>query len=381
MNEPQRAAPQTARPRRVGGALADVPSLRALGYSARWQAVFEPFVEQGLTPARVIRTDRGSTLIAVPDGIVRAQLSARLLKAARGTADMPAVGDWVAVLTGDALELPLIEAVLDRASAITRGDPGKASDVQVLAANIDTVFVVHPIADEPNLRRIERELSLAWDSGAIPVVVLTKADLSADPEAARLAVESIAIGVDVLVTNALSGDSADLLLASITDHRTAVLVGPSGAGKSTLINGLLGEQRQATREVRVGDGRGRHTTVARELVQMPGGGVLIDTPGLRALGMTGSEEGIASVFPDIEGLAGSCRFRDCTHSEEPGCAVRAAAESGELPPERLASYHKLLREAQLVAAKSDARLKAAESRKAKIMGRAIKDYHKRTGRG
>ena len=360
--------------------MADISSLQALGYSPRWQALFEPFAEQGLTPARVIRTDRGSALIAMPAGIVRAQLSARLLKAARGTADMPAVGDWVAVLTDDDLELLLIEGLLDRASAITRGDPGKASDVQVLAANIDTVFVVHPIVDPPNLRRIERELSLAWDSGAVPVVVLTKADLSADPEAARAAVESIAIGVDVLVTNALSGESAELLLAYITGHRTAVLVGPSGAGKSTLINGLLGEQRQATREVRVGDGRGRHTTVARELVQMPGGGVLIDTPGLRALGLTGSEEGIASVFPDVEGLAGSCRFRDCTHNDEPGCAVRAAVESGELPPERLASYHKLLREAQLVAAKSDARLRAAESRKAKIMGRAIKDYHKRTGR-
>ena len=361
--------------------MADIPTLRALGYSPRWQALFEPFIPQGLTPARVIRTDRGSALIATPGGIVRAQLSPRLLKAARGSTAMPAVGDWVAVLVGDDLEAPLIEAVLERASAITRGDPGKASDVQVLAANIDTVFVVHPIADPPNLRRIERELSLAWDSGAAPVVVLTKADLSGDPEAARLATESVAIGVDVLVTNALAGESAELLLAYITGHRTAVLVGPSGAGKSTLINGLLGEQRQATREVRVGDGRGRHTTVARELIQMPRGGVLIDTPGLRALGLTGSEEGIASVFPDIEELADSCRFRDCTHSDEPGCAVRAAADSGALPPERLASYHKLLREAQVVAAKTDARLRAAESRKSKIMGRAIKDYHKRTGRG
>jgi len=361
--------------------LPDLTVLQALGYSPRWQALFEPFAGQGLTPARVIRSDRGSALIATPEGIVRGQPSARLSKAARGSVDMPATGDWVAVLPDDGLDLPLIEAVLERASAITRGDPGKASDVQVLAANIDTVFVVHPIAEPPNLRRIERELSLAWDSGAVPVVVLTKADLSADSEAARQATESVALGVDVLVTNALAGESAELLLAYITDHRTAVLVGPSGAGKSTLINGLLGEQRQATRDVRVGDGRGRHTTVARELIQMPRGGVLIDTPGLRALGLTGSEDGIAAVFPDIEEISESCRFRDCTHEHEPGCAVRTAVESGSLPPERLASYHKLLSEAQAVAAKTDARLRAQRERKSKMISKAARDYFKRSGGG
>jgi ribosome biogenesis GTPase len=357
----------------------DILALETLGYSPHWQALFEPLVEQGLTPARVIRSDRGSLLIATPAGIARAQLSARLFKTVRGSAGMPAVGDWVAVLTGDDPDAMLIEAVLERTSAITRGDPGRASEVQVLAANIDTVFVVHPIAAPPNLRRIERELSLAWDSGAVPVVVLTKADLSLSVGEARSAVESIALDVDVLVTNALSGDSAELLLTYITGHRTAVLVGPSGAGKSTLINGLLGEQRQATREVRVGDGKGRHTTVARELIQMPHGGVLIDTPGIRALGMTGSEEGIASVFPDIELFSRGCRFRDCAHNDEPGCAVRAAVESGELSPERLASYHKLLSEAQDVAAKTDARRRAAEGRKSKGSGRAARDYHKRTG--
>jgi ribosome biogenesis GTPase / thiamine phosphate phosphatase len=261
----------------------------------------------------------------------------------------------VAVRVTGHLDAPLIEAVLDRASAITRGDPGKTSDVQVLAANIDTVFVVHPIGEPPNLRRIERELSVAWDSGAVPVVVLTKADLSADPDAARAAVESVALGADVLAMNALAGEGIQPILAYISAHRTAVLVGPSGAGKSTLINSLLGEQRQATREVRVSDGKGMHTTVARELIQMPGGGVLIDTPGLRAFGLTGSEEGIASVFPEIEQFARSCRFRDCTHADEPGCAVRAAIEAGALPAERLASYHKLMSEAQSVAAKTDGR--------------------------
>jgi ribosome biogenesis GTPase len=362
-------------------ALPDISVLRALGYSPRWEALFEPYAAQGLTPARVIRGDRGSLLIATPDGVVRAKPSARLLKSVSGAADLPAVGDWVAVLASARLDAPLIESVLERASAITRGDPGKTSDVQVLAANIDTVFVVHPIVDAPNVRRIERELSVAWDSGAVPVVVLTKADLSADPDAARAAVESVALGADVLVMNALAGDAIQLVLAYISDHRTAVLVGPSGAGKSTLINSLLGEQRQATREVRVSDGRGMHTTVARELIQMPGGGLLIDTPGLRAFGLTGSEEGITSVFSEIDQASRSCHFRDCTHNDEPGCAVRAAVESGALPPERLASYHKLMGEAQSAAAKTDVRLRAEKERKEKIVHKAAKDYYKRTGRG
>ena len=245
----------------------------------------------------MIRGDRGSVLLATPDGVAHAKPSSRLAKSVSSAAGLPAVGDWVAVRVTDGLDAPLIEAVLERISAITRGDPGGTSDVQVLAANIDTVFVVHPIVELPNLRRIERELSVAWDSGAVPVVVLTKADLSADPDAARAAVESVALGADVLVTNALAGDGIRPILEYISAHRTAVLVGPSGAGKSTLINSLLGEQRQATREVRVSDGKGMHTTVARELIPMPGGGVLIDTPGLRAFGLTGSEEGISWSSP------------------------------------------------------------------------------------
>jgi len=361
--------------------LPDTSALRTLGYSPRWELLFAPHAEEGLTPARVIRGDRGSLLLATPEGVVHAKPSARLLKSVNSAADLPAVGDWVAVLGSNGLDISLIESVLERASAITRGDPGKTSDVQVLAANIDTVFVVHPIADSPNLRRIERELSVAWDSGAVPVVVLTKADLSADPDAARAAVESVALGADVLVTNALDGDGIQPILEYISHHRTAVLVGPSGAGKSTLINSLLGEQRQATREVRLSDGRGMHTTVARELIQMPDGGVLIDTPGLRAFGLTGSEEGIASVFSEIDEASQSCRFRTCTHHDEPGCAVRAAVESGTLPPERLASYHKLMGEAQFAAAKTDARLRAERERKWKLIRKAAKNYHKQTGRG
>jgi ribosome biogenesis GTPase / thiamine phosphate phosphatase len=354
--------------------------LEELGYSEHWRVLFEPHGAADLRPARVVRSDRGSALVDTADGIVRAKTSARLLKAASRSADLPAVGDWVGVLVQDDLDVPLIDAVLPRTSAITRGDPGKTSDAQVLAANIDIVFVVDSIVDSPNLRRIERELSLAWESGAIPVVVLTKADLSIDAESARAAVESIALGVDVIVINALAPDDLGQLLARVTPDRTAVLVGPSGAGKSTIINGLLGEHRQATHEVRLSDGRGRHTTVARELVRMPGGGVLIDTPGLRALALTGSEEGISSAFADIEEIAGSCRFADCTHNGEPDCAVQSAAESGELASERLSSYHKLVRETRVAAAKTDVRLRKEEDRKSKVISKAAKDYFKRTGR-
>jgi ribosome biogenesis GTPase len=355
--------------------------LEELGLSPRWEALFAPHARQGLILARVVRCDRGSALIATEGGVVRAKPATRLLKTAKGPADLPAVGDWVAALAPEDLDVPLIEAVLERASAITRGDPGRTSDLQVLAANIDTVFVVHPIAEAPNLRRIERELSLAWVSGAVPVVVLTKADLSVDPEAARAAVQAVAPGSDVLLVNALTGDGVEPLLGCLAGRRTAVLIGPSGAGKSTIINSLLGEERQATRTVRVQDGRGRHTTVARELIAVPRGGVLIDTPGLRAIGLTGSEEGIASAFPEIDAAALSCRFRDCTHRDEPGCAVTAAVASGDLPAERLASYHKLLREAQVAAMKTDARLRAEEDRKWKIIHKAARDFYKRTGRG
>jgi ribosome biogenesis GTPase / thiamine phosphate phosphatase len=358
----------------------DSIELQKLGYSSRWQALFEPYAGRDLIIGRVIRVDRGSSLIATSGGVVRAKPSARLFKSAGGAADLPAVGDWVAARVSGDLELSLIEAVLERTSAITRGEPGKASDVQVLAANIDFVFVVHPIAEAPNVRRIERELSLVWDSGATAVVVLTKADLSVDPEAARGEVEAVGLGADVLVINARAADGAKPLLEYISGHRTAVLIGPSGAGKSTLINTLLGEDRQATREVRLSDGRGRHTTVARELIQMSDG-VLIDTPGLRELGLTGSQEGIVGAFPEIEELARSCRFRDCAHDSEPGCAVTAAVESGALAPERLAAYHKLVREAQVAAAKTDARLRAGEERKRKAVNKAAKSYYKRTGGG
>jgi ribosome biogenesis GTPase len=360
--------------------VSDIPALHPLGYSPRWQALFAQFDSIDSYPARVVRADRGMVLIAGPDGLFRAKPSTALVKAARGPVDLPAVGDWVVAHAPQGIDVPLIEAVLARTSAITRGDPGAPSVVQILAANVDIAFLVHPIDAEPNLRRIERELSLIWDSGAVPAIVLTKADASIAPDAALAAVEAVAIGCEVIVTSAVTGLGVDSLPSYIEGGKTAVLLGPSGAGKSTLINALLGESRQETGEVRMSDHRGRHTTVVRELIQLPGGGILIDTPGLRALALTGSDAGIASTFPEIEEAARTCRFRDCTHNDEPGCAVRAAVESGELSASRLANYHKLLREAEVAAMRTDSRLHAEEVRKWKDIAKASRDFFKHTGK-
>jgi ribosome biogenesis GTPase len=356
-------------------------SLEAFGWSDRWAALFDAVdtSHPGRHPGRVVRADRGSVLVATSTGIERAEPSAGLRKQAVSPLDLPATGDWISLHRPDGHDLAIVDAVLPRASAFTRGDPGETSSAQVLAANIDRVFVVQPVDGGPNLRRIERELALAWESGAVPVVVLTKADLSSDPDAALAAAEQVALGVDVVLTSTVRDVGIETVKAYASVGVTVALIGPSGAGKSTLVNALLGEERQATREVRLGDGRGRHTTVTRELIPLPGGGVLMDTPGLRAVAVHDLDEGLDAAFPDIADLAGRCRFRDCSHADEPGCAVVAAVAEGSLSEARLASYHKLQREAVVAAMKTDARLRAEEVRKWKIIHKSVRDHHKRTG--
>ncbi len=293
------------------------------GWNERVLALFNEFDGPAIQPARVVRVERSACVAVFPDG------TEHLLQAPT----LPAVGDWVVV------EDAVIQAVLARWSELSRADPS-GHGTQVLAANVDLVVITAP-ADRLSPARVERELALAWDSGAQPLVVLTKADLA--PPGLEASLRDRLVGVDVLATSATADLGVEDLRQALRPHRTAVLLGPSGAGKSTLANAVVGGERLATGEVRASDARGRHTTTSRQLVVVPGGGVLIDTPGLRSLGL-GAEVDLDAAYPDIESLAVGCRFRDCRHQAEPGCAVTAAAGAGSLDPARLASFAKLQRE-------------------------------------
>jgi ribosome biogenesis GTPase len=325
-------------------------ALVALGWDDRVAALYASVAEPDHRPGRVGRVDRDRCSVRTTAGQVRA------------TADvLPITGDWVVLGTDPA---PTVDAVLPRWSVLERQG-------QLLAANIDIVFVVAALDRPLNLNRIERELVLAWDSGARPVVALTKADAS--PEAGMLAktVEARAVGVDVILTSAATGEGVDAVHARLRPNRTAVMLGPSGAGKSTLVNALLGAaEAQVTAPVREGDHKGRHTTTSRHLLVVPGGGVLIDTPGIRSVGLAaGIEGGVALAFPDVEEIAANCRFRDCRHTGEPGCAVSAAAADGRLDPDRVDSYRKL--QAEVEEAGKEPWAKAADNQQARIVHRSM----------
>ncbi|MDZ4180460.1 MAG: ribosome small subunit-dependent GTPase A [Coriobacteriia bacterium] len=353
--------------------------LAALGFTERFEALFAPHRESGFIPARVSRIDRGQPLLLTGDGTVRAELATHL----RESGDVRiAVGDWVALGHPEGHDLAIIEVILARSSAFIRKDPGENTLGQVLVANIDTVFVVQSLFPRgPNLARLERELVLAWGSGARPVVVLTKADLATDADAMRDEVAAVAFGVDVHVTSAVSGFGVNELVETyLGPGSTAAFFGASGVGKSTLVNELVGNDVAETREVRGADGKGRHTTVAREMFFLPGGGILIDTPGMRALALWDAEDGIESTFPDIAGLAGECRFADCSHVLEPGCAVRRAIDSGALAERRLESYIRLNEELQRLGERQDVLARTQKKREDKVLAREIKRFNKNRGR-
>ncbi|GAA1994533.1 ribosome small subunit-dependent GTPase A [Catenulispora subtropica] len=308
--------------------------------------------EAGLVPGRVARVDLGACDVVVADGP-----GVRALR----TDALPGVctGDWVMV-DPHGSPRPTQAQLLPRRTAIVRGAADGGSQGQVLAANIDTVLIAASLAAEIDLARIERYLTLAWDSGAHPVVVLTKADVAYDPEV-QAAVQATAPGATVLTVSVVTGEGLDPLRA-LTAGATTALIGPSGVGKSSLTNALTGGEAMAVGETREADEKGRHTTTTRQLIPLPGGGVLIDTPGLRGVALSGAEDGLSQTFSDIEELAGDCRFNDCSHEAEPGCAVLAAVEAGDLPERRLASYRKLLRENEWMASRSDARLAAERTK-------------------
>lgn len=345
--------------------------LASYGWDEGWAAEFAPYAAQGLLPGRVVRVDRGLCDVMTADGIVRADTE---FVVPRDPMKVVCTGDWAAV---DPVGDPqYVQTLLPRRTAFVRSTSSKRSEGQVLATNIDHIVICVSLAVELDLGRIERFLALAmssssgdallhesalsWESGVQPLVLLTKADLVPDVTGLSYLVQDVettAPGVQVLPVSSATGEGIDVL-AAVVSGGTSVLLGVSGAGKSTLVNALLGEDVmdvQATREV---DGKGRHTTTTRNLLAMPGGGVLIDTPGLRGVGLWDAEAGVGQVFSEIEELAEECRFHDCAHDAEPGCAVLAAIEDGSLPERRLESYRKLLRENQRIVAKTDARLRA-----------------------
>ncbi|MEU1185693.1 ribosome small subunit-dependent GTPase A [Streptomyces sp. NPDC005820] len=328
------------------------------GWSEAFATGFAGHEALGLTPGRVVRVDRGSCEVVTVDRDGRA-VFLRAGAGAVGSADplgRPCTGDWVALDP----EQGVVRAVLPRRTAFVRAVSSQRSDGQVLAANVDRVLIAVSLADELDLGRVERFLSLAWESGGQPVVVLTKADLVPDATTLSYLVEDtegVAPGARVLSVSAATGQGMDALAALVRDG-TAALLGMSGAGKSTLANALTGTDAQRVDATRDSDGKGRHTTTTRDLLPLPGGGVLIDTPGLRGVGLWDADGGLAQAFTEVEVLARDCRFHDCSHRTEPGCAVLAAAEDGTLPLRRLENYHKLVRENERIAARSDARLSA-----------------------
>jgi ribosome biogenesis GTPase / thiamine phosphate phosphatase len=325
-----------------------------------WTPELAENLEPGLVPGRVAAAHRAAFDVWTENGPVRSRLPGRLMHDGLDVG----VGDWVGLGDG------LIRAVLPRRSAIVRNAAGLTTTAQTLAANVDVAFVVSSLGPDLEPRRIERYLVTIWESGASPEIVLTKADRLDDPWPLVAEVESVALGVPVHVVSAVTGEGCDALRARITAGTTAVLLGSSGVGKSTLVNLWLGEDAMATRETREDDDEGRHTTTHRQLLVLPEGGLVIDTPGLRELQLWDvGEASLEATFADVEELAADCRFGDCTHTHEPGCAVLIAAEIGELPWERLHSWRKLQRELRSIAVRHDALLRKEELRKWKLRAR------------
>ncbi|MEV4383081.1 ribosome small subunit-dependent GTPase A [Streptosporangium sp. NPDC049644] len=342
--------------------------LTRYGWTETLDNAFAEHREAGLVPARIARVDRGLCDAVTESGPVRAALTALY---SPDPLLAPCTGDWAALRPG---REPELVALLPRRSAIVRSSSSRTSHGQVLAANIDTVVVAVSLATALDAARLERLLALAWDSGARPLIVLTKADLAADTDAVHAEAGELAPGVDILVTSVATGQNIDVLTASLSG--TTVLLGPSGTGKSSLGNALLGDELLAIGEVRARDGKGRHTTVRRELVPLPGGGVLIDTPGLRGISLYDAADGLEQVFAEIERLARDCRFGDCSHNTEPGCAVQAAIQAGELTKRRLGSYRKLQRENAWAASRTDARLRGERTNRQKAITSHLRATYK-----
>lgn len=351
-------------------------ALRLLGWDTAWAATFERLELADARPARVTVQHRDRWTIQSDAGPQAARLVGPDVPGMR-----PVTGDWVGCSPGPHESDPwTIRCVLPRRSAVRRGSAGGSQSEQVLAANVDRLWIVQALDTPPNLRSLERYLAVAWESGASPEIVLTKSDLAEDLDGATEAVSAISFGIPVRVVSVDDAAAVSILQDSLSCGLTVALLGPSGAGKSTLINRLAHADVARIGEVRSGDRRGRHTTTSRELFPIHNGALLLDTPGLRELRVLDLDEGLGRAFPDIERLAGDCRFRDCSHSSEPGCAVVAAVEEGRLGADRMASYRKLEAEAAYERRRVDPRARAEHVAEHKTALRTVR-YHPKYQRG
>jgi ribosome biogenesis GTPase len=345
------------------------------GWSDALRLAFEPHARAGHLPGRIIIQQREAHLVVTDGGNLSARVSGRLRHEAR-EGGHPAAGDWVALSAKAGEGTATIHAVLPRRTAFVRRAADSVQTLQVIAANIDVVFVVTSMNAELNPRRLERFLAAAWQSGARPVVVVTKADLCEKPEDQAAEIATLATGCPVIGVSARQGLGLGGLKDHISPGEACVLIGSSGVGKSTLVNALLGEERMATQDIRAADARGRHTTSHRQLVLLPGGGLILDTPGIREVGLIDADEGLSTVFDDIEQLARNCRFRDCGHSSEPGCAVRGALDEGLLDAGRWAHFQKLSRELAALGVTKDRMAQEVERRRQAIMQRVYRSAKK-----